>query len=107
MCTLDSAINRQVAHENDACALAQALRQQPQIDVKDKRMSIIGHGSFGDVNVDLYGVIDCGELDLWDVAIAGTRVSLSSVVTSKQWDDLQQYAQDAYDRDRSPKRVAA
>lgn len=98
--TLTDAIERQATQSNALVDLQKSLSQQPQIDVKNKHISIIGHGSFGDLSVDLYGAVDCGELDLWDVAMAGTTVSLSSVISGYQWDDLQQYAQDAYDRER-------
>lgn len=105
--TLNDAIIRQAEQSNAAVAIQQALSHQPQVDVKDKRMSIIGHGSFGDLRVDLYGVIDHGELDVWDVALSGTTVSLLSAINVKWQTRLQQYAQDAYDRDRSPQGEAA
>ena len=104
--TNDTAITRQAAMSNEAVRIERALAGQPQL-AKGRKTQLIGHGHLGDVAVDLWGEIDRGELDLDDVTLAGTTVSLSSVIDSKKWDSLQAEAQAAYDRDRSPYGVAA
>lgn len=81
-----------------------ALAQQPQL-VADKRMQKLGTVYLGDLLVDLHGVNDRGEVDLWDVTLADTMVSLESVIDKTkggQWDELQQEAQDIADGMRSP-----
>ncbi|TXD58828.1 hypothetical protein FUT88_13180 [Ralstonia sp. TCR112] len=104
--TNENAINRQATMSNAAYQIEKALAAQPQV-AKDNRIQLIGSGSFGDLAVDFWGVVDRGEVDLWDVALAGTSVSMTSVITGKQWDDLQNDAQSIYDNQRSPYGVAA
>lgn len=82
----------------------EALALQPQL-VADKRMQKLGTVHYGDLLVDLHGVVDRGEVDLWAVTLAGTMVSLESVIDKRKgraWDDLQQEAQDIADGMRSP-----
>ncbi|WP_367126148.1 hypothetical protein [Ralstonia sp. CP] len=92
----------EVAH---ALAIVQAVGQQPQL-VADKRMQKLGTVHYGDLLVDLHGLKDKrGEVDLWDVTLADTMVSLESVIDKTkggQWDELQQEAQDIADGMRSP-----
>lgn len=104
--TNETAINRQAAISNEAVRIERALASQPQL-AKGQKTQLIGHGFLGDVAVDLWGEIDRGELDLDDVALAGTTVSLSSLIGSKKWDSLQADAQAAYDDQRQPHREAA
>ncbi|MEL6237054.1 MAG: hypothetical protein AAFO57_00295 [Pseudomonadota bacterium] len=105
----DRAIDQQAAITNEAVRIERALAAQPQL-AKGQKTQLIGHGFLGDVAVDLWGEIDRGELDLDDVTLAGTTVSLESlpgIKDKKVWDSLQADAQAAYDKDRSPYGVAA
>lgn len=107
--TNENAINRQATMSNAAYQIEKALAAQPQVE-KDARIQLIGSGSFGDLAVDFWGVVDRGEVDLWDVALAGTSVSLLTVPGiqgQKQWESLQAEAQAAFDNQRSPYGVAA
>ena len=107
--TNENAINQQATMSNAAYQIEKALAAQPQV-AKDNRIQLIGSGSFGDLAVDFWGVVDRGEVDLWDVALAGTSVSLLTVPGiqgQKQWDSLQAEAQAAFDNQRSPYGVAA
>lgn len=79
---------------NAATALEQALAQQPQlVPGLDK----LGECCLGDVRVDLYGkLLHFGrrvEVDIEDITLAGTTVSMSTLVGVKRWkkieDDLQ------------------
>jgi len=79
----------------------QALAQQPQL-IADKRMEKLGTVHYGDLLVDLHGVNDCGEVDLWAVTLADTSVTLESLIDGDSWDELQQEAQDIADGLRSP-----
>ncbi len=107
--TNEQAINRQAASSNAAYQVEKALAAQPQL-AKDKRIQLIATGSFGDLAVEFWGVIDGGEVDLWDVALAGTTVSLRTVPgiqSDRQWKSLEFQAQMAFDKKRSPYGVAA
>ena len=102
MCTTDQAIDRQVAHENEACRLEKALAEQPQISAG---YELLGVGHFAELHVEFYGTAyligkRLEEVDLEDVVLSGTKVSLNSAVLrvgAKEWDDMEQQAFDSYE----------
>lgn len=78
---------------------AEALAQQPQL-AQDARMEKLGTVYFGDLLVDLHGVIKRGEADLWDVTLADTTVTLESVIDKSDgadWDVMARQAQEIAD----------
>lgn len=99
MCTLNDAINRQVAHENEVCRLEQALKKQPQLTVG---LNLLGEGYCGDVRVEFWGKAHfigsrLEDVDLEDIVLVGTKVSLITMISKKRWDALEIDARHAYE----------
>lgn len=87
MCmTIEQAAARQAEQSNAATALEQALAQQPQIT---PGLELLGEGHLGDVRVEFYGKVHHFgreiDVDLEEIALAGTAVSLSTTVNLKHW----------------------
>lgn len=91
MCmTIEQAAARQAEQSNAATALEQALAQQPQIT---PGLELLGEGHLGDVRVEFYGkVYDFGRgpaVDMEDIALAGTKVSMRTLVGVKRWTQIE------------------
>ncbi|QMV32495.1 hypothetical protein KMC50_gp37 [Ralstonia phage Claudette] len=91
MCmTTEQAIERQAEQANAAGAIEQALANQPQIV---SGLTKIGESHLGDVRVDLYGDVHHFkhgvDIDLEDIALAGTQVSLRTMVGMKRWIEIE------------------
>lgn len=75
---------------NAATALEQAIAQQPQIV---EGLELLGEGHLGDVRVEFYGkVYDFGRgpaVDMEDIALAGTKVSMRTLVGVKRWTQIE------------------
>lgn len=84
--TIEQAAARQAEQANAATALEQALAKQPQITPSVDKL---GEGFLGDVSVEFYGKVHHFgreiEVDLEEIALAGTTVSMSTTVNLKQW----------------------
>lgn len=57
----------------------------------------------GDVKVELRGSVEYrgrlnSSVELEDVVIAGTTISIESALSPKQWEDFRRIAQEAYNR---------
>lgn len=66
-------------------------------------LEYLGTAFFGDVRVDLHGSVywigsRIGDIDLEDVTISGTTVSLRDSLDSKEWARLQREAIEQYER---------
>ncbi|QKW95359.1 hypothetical protein [Ralstonia phage RPZH6] len=84
--TIEQAAARQAEQANAATALEQALAKQPQLTAG---LELLGEGHLGDVRVEFYGMVHHFgseiDVDLEEIALAGTQVSLISMVSVKQW----------------------
>lgn len=98
--TLDDAITRQADQTNAAVAMQQALSHQPQLC---KGLELLGTGFVGDVLVELWGKAHFvgsrfDEVDLEDVVLAGTTVSLATMIDAKKWNSLTIDADRSYEK---------
>ncbi|QMV33112.1 hypothetical protein KMC49_gp44 [Ralstonia phage Firinga] len=88
--TTNQAIERQAEQANAATALQQALAKQPQIETG---LDLLGEGFLGDVAVEFYGKLyDFGRgpaVDMEDIALAGTTVSMRTLVSVKRWTEIE------------------
>ena len=78
---------------------AEALAQHPQL-AQGKGIEKLGTVHYGDLLVDLYGVIKLGDADLWDVTLSDTTVTIESLIDKnkgKDWDVLERKAQEIAD----------
>ena len=70
---------------------------QPQLTAD---LELLGTSTLGDLRVDLYGAATVRgshcEVELEDVAIAGTTISVETVIDRKQWKRLEGEAWDQY-----------
>jgi hypothetical protein len=77
----------------------QVLSHQPQLT---KGMEYLGQGFCGDVLVEFWGKAHfvgsrLEDVDLEDLVLAGTKVSLLTMISKKQWDSLEIDALHAYE----------
>lgn len=77
----------------------QALSHQPQ---RCKGLELLGLGHCGDVLVEFWGKSHfvgsrLQDVDLEDIVLAGTKVSLITMISKKQWDSLEIDAFHAYE----------
>lgn len=77
----------------------QALSHQPQLS---KGLELLGLGHCGDVLVEFWGKSyfigsRLQEVDLEDIVLAGTKVSLITMLSKKRWDALEIDARNAYE----------
>ncbi|UWI83494.1 hypothetical protein [Ralstonia phage BHDT_So9] len=95
MCiTTEQAIARQADYSNAASALAQVLAQHPQIV---SGLDKLGEGFLGDVRVEFYGEVHYlgrgfgggVSVDLEEIALAGTTVSMSTLVGAARWEKIE------------------
>ncbi|WVS23939.1 hypothetical protein QkW1_16 [Ralstonia phage QkW1] len=79
---------------NAATALEQALAQQPQLT---DGLELLGEGYLGDVRVEFYGKVHYFgrgfgsgvSVDLEEIALAGTTVSMSTLVGVARWKKIE------------------
>ncbi|CAH0532122.1 hypothetical protein UAM5_00005 [Ralstonia phage UAM5] len=92
--TIEQAATRQAEQANAATAIEQALAQQPQIT---SGLDYLGEGHLGDLRVEFYGKVHRFgrriEVDLEEIALAGTTLSMNTLVSVHRWrkieDELQ------------------
>lgn len=95
--TTEQAIERQAEQSNAAnaaAALAQVLAQHPQIV---DGLELLGDGFLGDVRVEFYGKVHYFgrgfgsgvSVDLEEIALAGTTVSMSTLVGVARWKKIE------------------
>ena len=81
-------------------AIADIHRDQPEVL---PGLEHLGSSFFGDVRVDLHGSVHyvgsrIEDIDLEDVTITGTTISLRDSLDSKEWARLQREAIEQYER---------
>lgn len=91
MCmTIEQAAARQAEQANAATALEQALAKQPQLTAG---LDLLGEGHLGDVRVEFYGKVHRFgreiDVDLEEIALAGTTVSMSTLVGVARWKKIE------------------
>lgn len=75
-----------------------AVPEQPQLTAG---LELLGRTTFGDLHVDLYGTVSfvgsrIRDFDLEDVTLAGTTISLETVIPMTVWERLEEEAYDLY-----------
>lgn len=95
MCmTIEQAAARQAEQANAATALEQALAKQPHLTAG---LELLGEGHLGDVRVEFYGKVHYFgrgfgsgvSVDLEEIALAGTTVSMSTLVGVARWKKIE------------------